>query len=79
MFHPVIQNYPVDKNGLRMIHNAIKNNHTAIIDKLIENKCDVNIKDRNDDTPLHLAISSNNTELANKILDLGADVNIANK
>lgn len=51
-----LQNFSIDKDDNKPIHIAVLRNHEKVIDKLIENKCDINVKNKNNDNVLHLAI-----------------------
>jgi serine/threonine-protein phosphatase 6 regulatory ankyrin repeat subunit B len=78
--NPVKINSPHDKYGIP-IHYAVLNNYSFLIKWLISHNADVNIKNKNGETPLHYSIYGNSSK--NKIRSLlikcGANTNSTNK
>jgi ankyrin repeat protein len=57
------------------IHEAAVNGDVELLEILIANGADVDVRDVNGYTPLHLAIHEGNTEVAKVLINNGADVN----
>eukprot|EP01064_Diplonema_japonicum_P023287 TRINITY_DN33720_c0_g1_i1.p1 TRINITY_DN33720_c0_g1~~TRINITY_DN33720_c0_g1_i1.p1 ORF type:complete len:483 (+),score=137.17 TRINITY_DN33720_c0_g1_i1:52-1449(+) len=61
------------------LHYAVKGGQTAIVELLLDNKADPNLKDRNGDAPLHLAAEGNYADITELLLrDIRIDVNAKN-
>jgi len=77
-------NFPIndiildDKTGDYFIHLIIKNNIFYVI-KDYENNINVNLENKQKETPLFLAINSENINLIKDLLHRGADINKRNK
>jgi ankyrin repeat protein len=54
---------------------AIEGNDLDRVKELVENNCDVNLKDKNDRTPLNLAIKRHYFDIAEYLIDSYANVN----
>lgn len=54
-------------------NSATNPNYMLIIDKLLENNAELNVKNMQFETPLILAAKNNNTECLKKLLEAGAD------
>ena len=54
--------------GPSILHIAVANGHNEIAEILIEYGVNVNVTDKNGETPLYLAIQNGNMEIAKKIL-----------
>jgi len=70
-----------DDYNNRMLHIAAMStnkNIMTIIDLLIKLKANINIRNKNNETPLHLALSSKNTAVANRLISVGANLTITN-
>ncbi len=57
----------------------LKYSNFEIVKKLVECGADVNIQNRNGNTPLHLAYLRRDQDMINFLLDKGADRNLKNK
>ena len=66
-----------DRNN-RLIHLAAQYNRTDIADLLIAVKADINIGNKDGDTPLHITASHANLDVMSSLLKHGADVKIRN-
>ena len=68
-----------DKDGYTALYWAVFNNHTEVVDELLENGADVNVRNSSYDwTPLHAAAHSNNTDMIKVLLEHGAERSIRN-
>jgi len=56
---------PIDKDGNTPLHYAIFNSHARSIKKLIQYHANINIKNKNKNTPLELGLNSINNEIKN--------------
>ena len=65
-------------DGQIALHSASTHNHLMIIKILINNKSDVNFKDKIGMTPLHLTALGGHKEATKIIIDSGALLNIVN-
>ncbi len=63
-----------DSMGNTALHQTCKNNNYELAQLLIENGCNVNIKNSRHQTPLHIA--AKNTEIAKLLISNGADISI---
>ncbi|MBU1109115.1 MAG: ankyrin repeat domain-containing protein [Candidatus Riflebacteria bacterium] len=61
-------------NGDSLLHYSIKHQNTDSIATLLKKKADINIKNRQGETPLHLAVKGNNYAI-DSLLRAGADPN----
>jgi ankyrin repeat protein len=66
--------YVQDKVGRMPIHLAAIRGHKNVVEVLLANKVDVNIKDKSGRTPLHWAAHDGHTDLARFLLANGAEV-----
>lgn len=66
-----------DRNN-RLIHIACENDKDEIIDLLIGVKADLNIRNKEGNTPLHLAALKGNLNAMSSILKQGVDIKIRN-
>jgi predicted nucleic acid-binding OB-fold protein len=57
---------------------SAKNNHATMIQWLIKNGADVNLKNNYGYTPFHYAVSDSNFETVETLIENGADVNVKN-
>ena len=64
-------------DGWSLLHQAVSYENTEFIDALLARNFDINIKDKNDNTPLHVA-ALKNINITKYLLDKGADVNAVN-
>ena len=62
-----------DKDGYSALYWAVFSNHTDIVDKLISNGADVNVRTDHYWTPLHAAAHNSNTAMIKFLLQRGAD------
>ena len=68
-----------DKDGYTALYWAVFNNHTEVVDELLGNGADVNVRNSSYDwTPLHAAAHSNNTDMIKVLLEHGAERSIRN-
>ena len=64
-------------DGWSLLHQAVSYENTEFIDALLARNFDINIKDKNDNTPLHVA-ALKNINITKYLLDKGADINAVN-
>ena len=64
--------------GFTPLHYACHYSHKHFADILLDLGCQVNVKDKHDETPLHYAVASGNFSLVKKLLLHGADRNSLN-
>jgi ankyrin repeat protein len=57
------------------LHDAAIKGDMFKVRQLIEKGADVNVRDKNQDTPLHEAASRRKTDVAKLLIEKGADVN----
>ena len=62
-----------DKDGYSALYWAVFSNHTDIVDKLISNGADVNVRTDHYWTLLHAAAHNSNTAMIKFLLQRGAD------
>ena len=68
-----------DKDGYTALYWAVFNNHTEVVDELLGNGADVNVRNSSYDwTPLHAAAHNNNTDMMKVLLRHGAEPSIRN-
>ena len=67
-----------DYAGWSPLHEACGSGNKRIIEILIENNADINLKGSKDSTPLHEAILNNHLDCAKYLLERGADTTIRN-
>jgi len=65
----------LDSGGLTPLLYAARENCTACVDVLLENKADIDLADPDGASPLLVAIMNANWDLARHLIDAGADVN----
>lgn len=70
--------YRIDIKNMCPIHIAAEFGYIEIVEALIENGADINIKGRYDYTALHKACQSNKIDIVKILIKNGADVNIKN-
>lgn len=66
----IINSY--DKSGKTILHTAIINGHLNVVDYLITNGTDVNMKDKDGNSPLKLANNNNRKDIAELLTKKGA-------
>ena len=66
-----------DKDGYTALYWAVFSNHTDVVDELLRNGADVNVRNSYDWTPLHAA-AHNNTDMMKVLLQHGAEPTIRN-
>ena len=68
--------------GQSMLHYACANGNILIVDLLLKdkyrNKVDMNIRNKEGNTPLHWAAMNNQKEIIVKLLDAGCDTSVKN-
>ena len=64
-------------DGWSLLHQAVSYENTEFIDALLARNFDINIKDKNNNTPLHIA-ALKSINITKYLLDKGADVNAVN-
>jgi ankyrin repeat protein len=67
-----------DENGYTLLHHGVKMGNYEIVDFIIYNGSDVNIRDNGGNTPLHLAAELNEKEIFKLLLEYGGDITIKN-
>ncbi|KAK3089349.1 hypothetical protein FSP39_002938 [Pinctada imbricata] len=67
-----------DTKGFRPIHHATINGHLHIIEFILSNDGDINIKTRKGDTCLHIAVEKENLEILEFLIRFGAETSILN-
>jgi ankyrin repeat protein len=67
-----------DYAGWSPLHEACSNGNLEIVQLLIENNAEINLRGSKDSTPLHEAIVNNHLACAKYLLEQGADINIKN-
>ena len=71
-----IPNELINDNKETLIFYAVKNHFLNLLNILIENKCAINIQNKEWKTPLHYAITLNKLDIVKILLDNGGDLNI---
>ena len=71
-----IKNYSYCKNTI--LHLASSYNHIPVINVLLDNGADINLKNDDGNTSLHIACNFGLYNVALKLIEAGADVNLAN-
>ena len=64
----------LDSGGLTPLLYAARENCTACVDVLLQNKADINLPDPDGVSPLLVAVMNANWDLARQLIDAGADV-----
>ena len=64
--------------ALLPLHKAVAKGDTKHMDKLLNSKCDVNLKDSLGNTPLHIAVYYGQKKAAKQLIKRGADYKIKN-
>lgn len=72
-------NAKTDKDGVTPLHIAAQEGHVDIVDYLLSNQADPNIKNKDGETPLHLAAQEGHDKIVRSLLSNQADQNIKNK
>jgi ankyrin repeat protein len=80
MLHDLYQTaYRKTKKSLRdgdtLLHVACRNDDRALIETLLTNEADVNIKNRSGRNPLHMACANKNIDIAELLIKHDADIN----
>lgn len=65
-----------DDYNNRLIHIAAESKNIEILNMLIALKANINIKNKNNETPIHLAIKSQNLQNIERLIAQGADLTI---
>lgn len=65
--------------GSSLLHHAIAGRNFDIAVFLLQNNIDVNMTNKDGQTPLHLICAHQNLEVATMIIESGGDVNIRDK
>lgn len=70
-----------DSQGRPLLHAVVGGSMPGVLRLLVESKIDINVKDKDGNTPLHVAISTKNINLVliKILIKAGADLNIKNK
>jgi len=66
------------KDLLTAMQGSLKLTISTIVSELKLNNMDLNIQDRDGNTPLHYAVDHDAVDIVRDLLDLGAEINIAN-
>ncbi|HLP34654.1 MAG TPA: ankyrin repeat domain-containing protein [Amoebophilaceae bacterium] len=64
-----------DNTGRTLLHWAVINGQLEIVERLITNGVDINVRDGSGQTPLHLAVINRHFEIVQWLIEKGADVN----
>jgi ankyrin repeat protein len=67
-----------EKTGNTPIHIAAQNGFLAIVQMLIDHKCNLNVKNKKGNTAMHMAIAYDYFETVDALLQNGADPTITN-
>lgn len=65
-------------SGETALNFAIQNAETKTVKVLME-KANINLQDKNSNSPLHLALQKNKDEIFNALMEKGADVNVTGR
>lgn len=69
----------VEKSSKKsLLHFVAEKGNYAVMEELLQQPCEVDIRDNNQLTPLHYAASSGHVEILGLLLRKGADINSAN-
>ena len=61
------------------LHQAIRDGHLEIVQRLVTNGADINAKDNRGNAPLHIATRNRHLEIVQCLVMNGADINAENK
>jgi ankyrin repeat protein len=76
---PLLEINAVTGDGQKSaLHFAAELGNSRAIGLLAAKRADLNVKDKNGDTPLHLAVRSGSLKAARALIDAGADLSLAN-
>jgi len=67
-----------NEKGVQPVHLASKHNLFAVLDVLLQFGADVNVADRQGDTPLHCAASAGHLEMCQRLISIGAKAEVRN-
>jgi len=70
--------YWVDIFGLTPLHYAVPNNHLCVVEYLVNQKADINAKEKEDMTPLHYAAKNGHLSVVEYLVNQKADINAKN-
>jgi len=62
------------KDGQSILHLSALNNHLEFVERLIEEKIDLDLKDNKENTALHLAVQYNHRDIMEVLIENGANV-----
>ena len=62
-----------------VLHHAIIDNNIKLVAYLIKQGVNINVVNKNKDTPLHLAVITQNIDAVKLLLDAGADMSAINR
>eukprot|EP00919_Chromeraceae_sp_WS-2016_P005322 GHVR01012541.1.p1 GENE.GHVR01012541.1~~GHVR01012541.1.p1 ORF type:complete len:1050 (+),score=256.13 GHVR01012541.1:34-3150(+) len=66
-----------EDGGTSGLMGACEGGHIDIVNFLLDNKVDVNLKDKNKQTAIHFASMNGNVEIVQKLIKYGASINIS--
>jgi ankyrin repeat protein len=70
---------PENESNQTPFHEALEGGHDEIIQILVENKADVNIRDKDGNTALHLAVKRQSGDLGKILMMHNANPNLENE
>jgi len=65
-----------NRMGWTLLHTAIRNRRTEIIQLLIEKGANINVRDNRGRTPLHFAVETGQREVVEQLIAKGAEINV---
>lgn len=65
-----------NRMGWTLLHTAIRNRRSEIINLLIDKGADVNARDNRGRTPLHFAVETGQKEVVEQLIAKGAEINV---